>query len=199
VGFCTYCGSQLENMAKFCTKCGKKVLPPLDAVKIQPQEIRCGCCGAEMSPNKRFCTKCGTRLFTAEEGNQNGMKFGNAAAVAAAGVGAGIMMGNMTAQAAGTETSAAMTQATPGMGDMATQMGGAVPPDAGASLSAGLSNLGGEAKKVLNKINNDEELKQDINDAVDSVSETVSDAADSVSEAASSLGDTLSDIFDLFS
>ncbi len=56
--FCTQCGSQLEEAAAFCPKCGSKVSGP----STKPVCVQCG---AEVGPGAEFCAKCGYRLVAA--------------------------------------------------------------------------------------------------------------------------------------
>lgn len=48
---CPNCSAELREGAKFCTKCGQKII----------QSQVCVSCGAELKPGAKFCTKCGAR------------------------------------------------------------------------------------------------------------------------------------------
>ena len=51
--FCSECGAELRDGAKFCLKCGKAV------VQQVPQAPMCVYCGAQLKSTSRFCLKCG--------------------------------------------------------------------------------------------------------------------------------------------
>lgn len=57
---CQYCGAEMENGAKFCTKCGKPVTPP-------EEPVFCAGCGAKLSSNSQFCSKCGRPVSGAQQ------------------------------------------------------------------------------------------------------------------------------------
>ena len=50
--FCSKCGKELADDAKFCSKCG-------NPVKVQKANV-CSACGAELEEGTKFCSKCGT-------------------------------------------------------------------------------------------------------------------------------------------
>src|SRR6516165_8783544 len=51
---CAKCGTENRDAAKFCDKCGARLLP------------KCSSCGAENRPDARFCDSCGAELGTAQ-------------------------------------------------------------------------------------------------------------------------------------
>jgi TM2 domain-containing membrane protein YozV len=60
--YCRNCGSQIDDKAIVCVKCG---VPPLSEKK------HCQNCGADTSPNQVICTKCGVSLTTKRVGSKN--------------------------------------------------------------------------------------------------------------------------------
>jgi len=50
--YCKKCGNELRNNAKFCDKCGEKVV----------REIVCSKCGEKLREGARFCDQCGTPI-----------------------------------------------------------------------------------------------------------------------------------------
>ena len=74
---CPKCQKEVNDNAKFCTKCGcnlaeeiaKQAVKPAPAA--QPQ-MTCKKCGASIKPGMRFCTKCGCKL--AEETKKQDVK-----------------------------------------------------------------------------------------------------------------------------
>ncbi|WP_294428069.1 PrsW family glutamic-type intramembrane protease [uncultured Treponema sp.] len=68
--FCKYCGKELANNVKFCSKCGGKLVSELNAVETkineatdksdEVKEIKfCKYCGKQLSATAQFCSKCG--------------------------------------------------------------------------------------------------------------------------------------------
>jgi len=51
---CAKCGTENRDAAKFCDKCGARLLP------------KCSSCGAENRSEARFCDSCGTELVTSQ-------------------------------------------------------------------------------------------------------------------------------------
>ena len=49
---CPFCGEEISDKAKFCTKCGGKI----DHKRI------CQQCGAELKESTKFCPQCGTKI-----------------------------------------------------------------------------------------------------------------------------------------
>ena len=49
---CPFCGEEISDKAKFCTKCGEKI----DHKRI------CQQCGAELKESTKFCPQCGTKI-----------------------------------------------------------------------------------------------------------------------------------------
>lgn len=51
--FCSECGTQIRDDARFCPNCGKAAVQPA------PQQPKCAYCGAELKETSKFCPKCG--------------------------------------------------------------------------------------------------------------------------------------------
>lgn len=60
MAFCSTCGTQLNESAKFCGKCGNP------AAQTPPSEPVCPACGAKLEAGNRFCANCGTPAVPAE-------------------------------------------------------------------------------------------------------------------------------------
>ena len=54
--YCSNCGREVENNAKFCSNCGQPI----------SKGTFCSNCGAPNAANAEVCARCGTRLFKAE-------------------------------------------------------------------------------------------------------------------------------------
>lgn len=64
---CPVCGNVLDAGAKFCGKCGTRLLQPPAAVPAEPSHtVTCPVCGNVLDAGARFCGKCGTRLSGAQ-------------------------------------------------------------------------------------------------------------------------------------
>lgn len=61
---CPNCQNQLSENAKFCTRCGTKIVSEEAILKTESQLI-CSC-GAELKPGAKFCTTCGKKVEAAE-------------------------------------------------------------------------------------------------------------------------------------
>lgn len=57
---CPKCNAELREGAKFCTKCGEKIVQ--QAGQQAEQQPVCAQCGAPLKPGAKFCTKCGTKV-----------------------------------------------------------------------------------------------------------------------------------------
>ena len=57
---CIYCGSELNEEAIFCSKCGKSQTVN-DSV-----ELKCSQCGSSINKTDEFCSSCGTRNINYE-------------------------------------------------------------------------------------------------------------------------------------
>lgn len=60
---CPKCNAELREGAKFCTKCGEKIVQQAEP-KADQQPV-CATCGAPLKPGAKFCTKCGTKVSAA--------------------------------------------------------------------------------------------------------------------------------------
>ena len=58
-GFCTNCGAQLSEDARFCSKCGTAV--------VRRSVIYCTKCGAPAEADAKFCSRCSAPLVQAGE------------------------------------------------------------------------------------------------------------------------------------
>ena len=58
--FCTECGTNLNEDAKFCTGCGAKTKAAQGAEPKLEIEL-CENCGAKLNEGAEFCTSCGTK------------------------------------------------------------------------------------------------------------------------------------------
>ena len=63
---CPECSKEINDNAKFCKYCGKKIEDnntiseiPEETIVEEPLFITCPNCGKEMQANKAFCTNCG--------------------------------------------------------------------------------------------------------------------------------------------
>ncbi|MBQ3061093.1 MAG: PspC domain-containing protein [Lachnospiraceae bacterium] len=52
--YCRHCGSEMQDEAAVCVKCGISIKTPVTAEKAY-----CKACGAEMNGKAVLCTKCG--------------------------------------------------------------------------------------------------------------------------------------------
>lgn len=66
---CPECSKEINDNAKFCKYCGKKIEDnntiseiPEETIVEEPLFITCPNCGKEMQANKAFCTNCGNPL-----------------------------------------------------------------------------------------------------------------------------------------
>lgn len=66
---CPECSKEINDNAKFCKYCGKKIEDnnsiseiPEETIVEKPLFITCSKCGKEMQANKAFCTNCGNPL-----------------------------------------------------------------------------------------------------------------------------------------
>lgn len=63
--FCSKCGKELANDAKFCSNCGHQVDVPTAATQTQRKQTfdgetrKCPNCGAELNASKLSCPICG--------------------------------------------------------------------------------------------------------------------------------------------
>lgn len=62
---CPKCNAELREGAKFCTKCGEKIVQQAEP-KAEQQSI-CSSCGTPLKPGAKFCTKCGTKVQLADD------------------------------------------------------------------------------------------------------------------------------------
>ncbi len=60
---CPKCNAELREGAKFCTKCGEKIVQQSEQ-KAEQQPV-CAKCGTPLKPGAKFCTKCGTKVAAA--------------------------------------------------------------------------------------------------------------------------------------
>ena len=60
---CPKCNAELREGAKFCTKCGEKIVQQCEQ-KTEQQPV-CVKCGAPLKPGAKFCTKCGAKVQAA--------------------------------------------------------------------------------------------------------------------------------------
>jgi len=58
--FCTECGTNLNEDAKFCTGCGAKT-KAAEAAEPKIEIELCENCGAKLNEGAEFCTSCGTK------------------------------------------------------------------------------------------------------------------------------------------
>lgn len=62
---CPKCNAELREGAKFCTKCGEKIVQQCEQ-KTEQQPV-CVKCGAPLKTGAKFCTKCGAKVQAAED------------------------------------------------------------------------------------------------------------------------------------
>lgn len=62
IKICSKCGSQLEENAKFCAKCGA-IIPTIINSQTTVSGKICSKCGALLSEEMKFCNKCGTPIY----------------------------------------------------------------------------------------------------------------------------------------
>lgn len=60
---CPKCNAELREGAKFCTKCGEKIVQQCEQ-KTEQQPV-CVKCGAPLKTGAKFCTKCGAKVQAA--------------------------------------------------------------------------------------------------------------------------------------
>lgn len=63
---CPNCHAELPDSAKFCTKCGTKIVVQTAAPAAAEQKV-CANCGAVLKAGAKFCNKCGTRCAEADQ------------------------------------------------------------------------------------------------------------------------------------
>lgn len=69
---CPKCQNEINNNAKFCTKCGCNLAAAVananqaEKQVQQPKQLTCVKCGAGLMPGAKFCTKCGTPAAPAQ-------------------------------------------------------------------------------------------------------------------------------------
>jgi hypothetical protein len=56
--FCSKCGAEMAEGAKFCSTCGQHV----DTTETAPSQSFCPQCGSPLDAGQTFCGKCGYRL-----------------------------------------------------------------------------------------------------------------------------------------
>ncbi len=56
---CIYCGAEISENAKFCTRCGKQQIQKVELKKVPKF---CTKCGSPLTPGTKFCTKCGNKI-----------------------------------------------------------------------------------------------------------------------------------------
>lgn len=61
---CPQCGELVSKDARYCDKCGTRILTPeKETVRVNAEKITiCKRCGAELVDAARFCDRCGTKL-----------------------------------------------------------------------------------------------------------------------------------------
>ncbi|MCX6251257.1 MAG: zinc-ribbon domain-containing protein [Bacteroidetes bacterium] len=60
MNFCTKCGNPLKPNARFCGKCGEKVIQVIKPEQPEPVAAPvCSSCGSVLIPGVKFCTACG--------------------------------------------------------------------------------------------------------------------------------------------
>ena len=75
---CPKCQAEINNNARFCTKCGCNLA--VEVAKVKSPEpvstVSCTKCGAVLKPGAKFCVKCGQAVsFAADQGQDDKTVF----------------------------------------------------------------------------------------------------------------------------
>ena len=64
MAFCTNCGNELNDTAKFCNKCGTQTVETVDAkdVKNENEVKKCPACGELIPTYTVICPSCGNEI-----------------------------------------------------------------------------------------------------------------------------------------
>ena len=64
--FCKYCGKELADTAKFCSRCGKQIIVKLKVKPVTEKKKFCENCGEPLVDGAKFCLACGTSVFASK-------------------------------------------------------------------------------------------------------------------------------------